>query len=428
MQKKIFIKYIILIGQVFSFLFFSSLSFGETFVFQRNFGLGSRGEDVLNLQKLLNLDSETRVAISGIGSPGQETGSFGYLTRDAVIKFQKKYIKDILLTNQVPTGYVGPKTLKQLNKLAKAKTVVDNRTKTNNVSSQLPLPSVVSRAPSVQLRTPAIISVYPDRVRQGDTVTVSGENFSSTGNTVRLRFGQIEDTFYNLPSVDGKTISFTYQPPDVKTMTKDEILALPPQTLSAILNPIKAAGGSIDDIVAPYRSIKNERDFKTFLNRNGHSLDELYDKFYITVENIYGVGTSRTVALWGLRKLQFGMSLSDNDSFFSIISSLFESFTPKAHAQGTAEGGINSGIIMYCTCADGYLTFMMDYSQNGGSGLYYWSSSFQATTGNPMMSGPHLGFFIQNAGICVVGVEPYCAEVSANIASLPWGEAPVGGN
>ena len=52
---------------------------------------GARNENVRCLQKLLNTDPETRVALEGPGSPGNETNYYGVATRSAVAKFFLKY-------------------------------------------------------------------------------------------------------------------------------------------------------------------------------------------------------------------------------------------------------------------------------------------------------------------------------------------------
>lgn len=57
---------------------------------------------------------------------------------------------------------------------------------------------------------PTITSATPTTAKLGDTITITGENFMSTGNIVHSSLG----TFDNLPSVDGKTIKVVLQAPD----------------------------------------------------------------------------------------------------------------------------------------------------------------------------------------------------------------------
>ena len=79
--------------------------------------------DIKRLQIFLNSDPDTRVAGSGVGSPGKETNYFGELTKKAVIKFQEKYAKDVLVPwgFKKGTGYVGKTTLLKINELIKSK-------------------------------------------------------------------------------------------------------------------------------------------------------------------------------------------------------------------------------------------------------------------------------------------------------------------
>ena len=82
------------------------------FQFNTNLTVGSTGEEVLNLQKVLNASADTQVAASGVGSSGSETSYFGGLTKSAVIKFQTKHgISPV-------AGYVGPVTRAKLNSLS----------------------------------------------------------------------------------------------------------------------------------------------------------------------------------------------------------------------------------------------------------------------------------------------------------------------
>jgi|GEM_PF-3243777 len=82
------------------------------FEFTRNLYIGSRGNDVKMLQKALNSMADTQVAVSGAGSPGNETEYFGPATRNAVIAFQAK-------TGVTPAlGYFYPLTRAKMNEKA----------------------------------------------------------------------------------------------------------------------------------------------------------------------------------------------------------------------------------------------------------------------------------------------------------------------
>ena len=65
---------------------------------------------------MLNKDPETRVAASGVGSPGNEGAYFGPATERAVKKFQAKY--NIASEGNPGYGYVGPATRAKLSNLA----------------------------------------------------------------------------------------------------------------------------------------------------------------------------------------------------------------------------------------------------------------------------------------------------------------------
>jgi type II secretory pathway pseudopilin PulG len=85
--------------------------------FEKNTGVGSKGDEVFYLQKALNKDME-EVLFRSYES-GMETALYGEPVAAAVTWFQEKYKDEILTPSGLKngTGYVGPSTRKKLNQL-----------------------------------------------------------------------------------------------------------------------------------------------------------------------------------------------------------------------------------------------------------------------------------------------------------------------
>lgn len=86
-----------------------------SYMFNTNMKQGSRGTDVMNLQKVLNMYPQTMVSQSGAGSPGMETSTFGPATRAAVNKFQALHLVELGIS--APTGNVFSGTRGLLNQV-----------------------------------------------------------------------------------------------------------------------------------------------------------------------------------------------------------------------------------------------------------------------------------------------------------------------
>ena len=90
--------------------------------FTRDLTVGSSGADVKCLQQYFNADPDTKVADSGVGSPGNETEFFGSLTKAAAIKWQDKYSAQVLapVNLSAGTGYWGNSSRSYYSSLAAA--------------------------------------------------------------------------------------------------------------------------------------------------------------------------------------------------------------------------------------------------------------------------------------------------------------------
>lgn len=115
---------------------FATAAFGATFT--ATLRVGSSSESVKALQMILNADSATQVATSGVGSPGNESSYFGPATKRAVINFQNKYALDILTPAGLTSGngFVGALTIAKLNAIQAG---------TASTTTTKPVPSATSQ-------------------------------------------------------------------------------------------------------------------------------------------------------------------------------------------------------------------------------------------------------------------------------------------
>jgi peptidoglycan hydrolase-like protein with peptidoglycan-binding domain len=176
-------------------ILFSSLLFGQStstastanFSFTRYLSVGSTGEDVRNLQKILNSDPQTRVSLTGAGSPGQESDYFGAKTASALIKYQEKHREDILIPAGITsgTGKVGLYTMTYLNRLpASVISPVSNATSgSQNVAKNIESPIKNGVIPQkyafhvFSLKDLLIFGTSHTKIKTGDSLALVGYGF-----------------------------------------------------------------------------------------------------------------------------------------------------------------------------------------------------------------------------------------------------------
>lgn len=175
---------------------------------------GDIGDDVRELQQFLNLDigatgtnqKSTKIAITGPGSPGQESSYFGKATKSAVIAFQERFATDIL----IPSGLVS------------GSGVADEKTriKIHELKTTLPQKESATAVRYVDRATGNIYQTFLDTLsekRISDTTLpkIYEAYFGNNGKNVLLRL--LED--------DNATIAtYAGQLPDI-TETGDSALA-----------------------------------------------------------------------------------------------------------------------------------------------------------------------------------------------------------
>lgn len=180
-----------------------------------NLSLGSRSSQVVLLQKILNSDTDTRIADIGIGSEGNETSYFGSLTKAAVIRFQTKYANEILTPSGLTSGNgrVGSYTRAKLNKISIATTnkkTAEVATSTNAVETST---TKVATDYSVKENEKTDIYAGDKMIESVQKKLLSAMN---TAITQTSRYTAPAVTMSDMPSVTIKTLLPQYGVPGTR--------------------------------------------------------------------------------------------------------------------------------------------------------------------------------------------------------------------
>lgn len=177
--------------------------------FSRNLQVGSSGEDVRQLQIYLNSDPVTQIYSSGTGSKGLESTYFGFLTKDAVVRFQDKYKTMILTPNGLTkgTGYVGLATRNEINRQIASKNTIANPISiatTTTVPKKVELTATgPTKVPPSQANNPnfqnydLFLAALDKRAAQLGMSATDLQNFKAAATEILATTTNLRQKFYN---------------------------------------------------------------------------------------------------------------------------------------------------------------------------------------------------------------------------------------
>jgi len=279
----------------------SAQTMEECTIFSRNLKLGMTGSDIHSLQQLLNQSTATRVAISGAGAPGLETDYFGEKTKEAVVRFQNLYAKEVLYPVGLATGsgFFGEYSRIKLMALCKNAVtpvitdVSQSASKTSvPVIPAIPTPVATGTKSSLSsietsnpltnffltgdndyfyVKSPSSYVVHP-----GDKVTIYGGGFTAENNTLKIgaqNFSGLKPTLLGMLEVvipmDTPLGKFDLWVENTKGVSnKSFIIITLPQTIAPAINSLTPTTTQLGAIITVTGSDFTKEDNEIYLSVN----------------------------------------------------------------------------------------------------------------------------------------------------------------
>lgn len=333
-----------------------------------NLKLGDYGEDVLALQKILNLDQDTKIADIGAGSPGNETKYFGKATERAVIKFQEKYKNEVLIPVNLSfgTGYVGKLTLKKIKSISQSHSlIIGNK---NSYVGNIP------------------VEKNTNKIEIVDNKTVLNKN---SGNFVEV---PIKDRKENIK------ISLTWDPEKEKNPNLENY----DYSMSVINSVGLEQGYSKDDLLKVKKVIDEQLATTT-------NLQALFVK-----ENL------KNITSFVLPKDSF-LSFYNGPfgSFRKVLLGISDFVLPKVEAQVGMDYGARILTTFLCTCSGNWLMTLMPMGI-GPVLLTHYSGAQSYMNFNVPFATYVIGKYQPGGAPCMIIAFPSCITIPSQGMTTPF--------
>jgi hypothetical protein len=299
-------------------LFFVNTSFAQTattfstvsaaycpYTFTKSLQMGSRDQEVRRLQQILNSDTRTVVAQSGVASPGNETDMYGTATRDAVKKFQALFIEYIGVAN----GVFGPKTRTVMNAVCNSEYYTSGK---GQVYSEVTTQNTVN---NTQSTTPATTSTST----VADTLAPA---IYLRSNSTSINQGL---SFRIIVTASEPIQAFTPESIIVEGGAVSDLRKLSPNSFSLLVTPNEGAKAVLAQVEA-------DRVLDLAGNKNDNASNEIR---IAIIPNVVTTATTSTVVA-----TTSGITGGELDSIFNkILAQVTPAATPAATQATTCSNG-----------------------------------------------------------------------------------------